>query len=150
MESFSLTYSRMVVSYSSYPESSVSNELSIQETSNTNKNNCQHKFGEPSSTLLGKSCSKKFKEMIALLIRFQMRLTKKTILSSKKEALKSTLNKFVTIDLAIIPIILIHIWKYFAQLWNKNKILMTLPMKASHSFEKLHFVWPENLQLFYS
>ena len=35
--------------------------------------------------------------------------------------------------------------KYFVLLWNKKKILKALQMKASHSFEKLHFVWPENL-----
>ena len=38
MESFSLTYSRMVVSSSAYRESSGSNQLSVMETSNINKN----------------------------------------------------------------------------------------------------------------
>ena len=37
MENFPLTYSRMVVSYSGHPESSVSNHLLLKETSNTNK-----------------------------------------------------------------------------------------------------------------
>ena len=37
MESFPLTYSRMVASYSNYRERSVSNQLSVKETSNTNK-----------------------------------------------------------------------------------------------------------------
>ena len=37
MESFPLTYSYMVTSYSDYPERSVSNQLSVKETSNTNK-----------------------------------------------------------------------------------------------------------------
>ena len=37
MESFPLTYSRMVASYSNYPERFVSNQLSVKETSNTNK-----------------------------------------------------------------------------------------------------------------
>ena len=37
MESFSLTYSLMVASYSAHPESSVSHELSVREKSNTNK-----------------------------------------------------------------------------------------------------------------
>ena len=37
MESFPLKYSRMVASYSNYAERSVSNQLSVKETSNTNK-----------------------------------------------------------------------------------------------------------------
>ena len=37
MESFPLTYIRMVASYSNYPERSVSNQLSVKEISNTNK-----------------------------------------------------------------------------------------------------------------
>ena len=75
-----------------------------------------------------------------------MELTKKTMLSAKKVALKSTLNKFTTITLAVILIVLIRIRKYFVLLWNKNKILTRLQIKASHSLEKLNFVWPENFQ----
>ena len=41
MESFSVTYSHMVVSYSGYLESSVSNQFSVKETSNTNKKKSQ-------------------------------------------------------------------------------------------------------------
>ena len=44
MESFLLTYSRIVASYSSYPECSISNQLPVKKTSNTNKNNHQRKF----------------------------------------------------------------------------------------------------------
>ena len=44
MESFSLTYSRIVASYYNYPECSVSNQLPVKKISNTNKKNHQHKF----------------------------------------------------------------------------------------------------------
>ena len=44
MESFSLAYSYIVASYSSYPGCSVSNQLSVKKTSNTNKKNNQRKF----------------------------------------------------------------------------------------------------------
>ena len=70
MESFLLTYSRMVISYSGYSESSVSNQWSVKETTNTNKKNHQHKFVVPLGTLLEKNCSKKFKQIIAHLVRF--------------------------------------------------------------------------------
>ena len=44
MESFSLTYSRIVASYSNYPDCSVSNQLPVKKTSNTNKKNLHRKF----------------------------------------------------------------------------------------------------------
>ena len=47
MESFSLTYSRMVLSFSAYLESSVSNQLSIMETSNINKNKSSAQIRRP-------------------------------------------------------------------------------------------------------
>lgn len=78
-----------------------------------------------------------------------MELTKKTMLSAKKVALKSTLNKFITIALAMILIVLIRIWKYFVLLWKKNKIYrlnLRLQIKASHALKKLNFVLPENFQ----
>ena len=46
--------------------------------------------------------------------------------------------------------VLIRIRKYSGLLWSKNEIFMTLPMKASHSFQELHLVWPENPQWFCS
>ena len=70
MESFSLIYSHMIVSYSGYPESSVSNQSSVMETSNTKKKNHQRKFAVPLRTLLGKNYSKKFKQIIAHFVRF--------------------------------------------------------------------------------
>ena len=65
MESFSLTYSRVVVSYYGFHESPVSNQLFFKETTNTNKKNNQHSFAVPLSTLLEKNCSKKFRQIIA-------------------------------------------------------------------------------------
>ena len=59
MENFSLTCSRMVASYSGYPESSVSNQLFLKKTTNTNEKNDQRKLAVPSRTLLEKNCSKK-------------------------------------------------------------------------------------------
>ena len=50
-----------------------------------------------------------------------MELTKKAMLSSKKVALNTTSNKFLTIDLTMILIVLIRIQKYFALLLNKKK-----------------------------
>ena len=50
----------------------------------------------------------------------------------------------------MILIVLIRIRKYFVLLWNKNKILTRLQIKASHSLEKLNFVRPENFQWFFS
>ena len=123
----------MVVSYSGYPERSVSNQLSVRETSNENLKNDQAKFAAPLNTLLEKNCSKQFQQIIAHLIRFQIGLEKKTVLSLKKVALKST---FITIHLAMNLILLKHIRRYFVLLWNKNTILMGLLVKASHSFEK--------------
>ena len=46
MESSSLTYSCMVVSYFGYLESSVNNQLFIKETSNTNKKTYQNKIAK--------------------------------------------------------------------------------------------------------
>lgn len=46
MESSSLTYSLMVVSYFGYLESSVNNQLFIKETSNTNKKTYQSKISK--------------------------------------------------------------------------------------------------------
>ena len=60
----------MVVSYSGYPERSVSNQLSVMETSNENLKNDQAKFAAPLNTLLEKNCSKQFQQIIAHLIRF--------------------------------------------------------------------------------
>ena len=146
MEGFSLTYSCFVLSYSKCPKSLASNDFSLEETSNTNKRKLSTQSCRPIEHSFRKNCNKKFKQIIAQLVKFQMGLTKKTMLSLKKVALKSTLNKFITINLAMIPIVLIRIRKYFLLLWKKNKILMTLPMKASHFFKKLHFGHPENLQ----
>ena len=98
------------------------------------------------SNLLEKNCSKKFKQIIAHFVKFSMELTKKTMLSSKKVALNTTSNKFLTIDLTMILIVLIRIQKYFVLLLNKKKILTTLQMKASHSFEKLDLALPKNPQ----
>ena len=44
MESFSLTYSRIVASYSNYPERSISNQLPVKKISNTNKKSLHRKL----------------------------------------------------------------------------------------------------------
>ena len=61
----------------------MSNKLSVIKTSNTNKKNHQHKFAVPLCALLEKNCNKKFKQIIANLVRFQMKLKKKTIFQRK-------------------------------------------------------------------
>ena len=89
MESFSLTlYVKLVVSYSNYPDCSVSNQLPIKKKSNTNKKNLHRKF--PLRTRLQKNCSKIFKQIIAHIIIFQIGFTTKLMLFLKKVALKST------------------------------------------------------------
>ena len=70
MEHFPLTYSRMVVSSSGHSESSMSNQLLLKETSNTNKKNNQHKFAVQLRNLLEKNCSRKLKRLIVHLVKF--------------------------------------------------------------------------------
>ena len=84
----------MIVSYSGYPESSVTNQSSVMETSNTKKKNHQRKFAVPLRTLLGKNYSKKIQTDNCPLRQILDGIDKENDESSTE--VKSTLNKFIT------------------------------------------------------
>ena len=127
MEGFSLTYSCMIVSYSGYPEGSVSNQFSAMETSNTNKRKLLAKSSRP--------IEHSFRKELQQKIQTDNRPPRQILdgIDKENDAVFEESSTEVNIK---------QIYNY--RLSNDSNSLD--PYTERHSFEKLHFVRPENLQ----
>lgn len=135
IECFLLPYSRMIVSYSGYPERSVSNQLSVMETSNTNKKNYQHKFAVHS-----------FRKELQQNVQTDNYPPRQILDEIDKENYAAFVKQIYNYRLSSDSNSFDPYKEIIRSVKNKKKVLTTVQMKASHSFEKLHFARPENLQ----
>ena len=150
MESFSLTYSRMVVSSSAYRESSGSNQLSVMETSNINKN-------KPSAQIY-RTIEQSFKKELQQKIQADNRppcqifdgIDKESDAVFEESSTEYNIKQIFNYRLNNDSNSLDPYTEILCSVIEQKKILTTLQMKASHSFKKLHFALPKNLQWFYS